>query len=91
MLNDTNPSKELPQSTVVLPSLSRVDALSVDDSKKKAIKELLLTSREIIDHPYNSSWWKQHVLQFINQHHDQIREEIKARNAGYANFGGEHH
>ncbi|MBO9698569.1 MAG: DUF4157 domain-containing protein [Sporocytophaga sp.] len=90
MLNDPNPSKALPKSTIVLPPLSRVDALPVNDTKKQAIKDLLQTSREIIDHPYDSSWWKQHVINFINQHHDQILEEIKARNAGYVNFGGEH-
>ncbi|WP_045467828.1 HET-C-related protein, partial [Sporocytophaga myxococcoides] len=91
LLNDPSPAKALPRSTIVLPSLSRVDSLAVDDSKKQAIKDLLQTSREIIDHPFDSTWWRQHVISFINQHHDQILEEIKARNAGYANFGGEHH
>ncbi|MCR6641940.1 MAG: DUF4157 domain-containing protein [Sporocytophaga sp.] len=79
LLNDPNPAKALPRSTIVLPSLSRVDSLAVDDSKKQAIKELLQTSREIIDHPFDSTWWRQHVISFINQHHDQILEEIKSK------------
>ncbi|WP_051312899.1 eCIS core domain-containing protein [Sporocytophaga myxococcoides] len=91
LLNDPNPSKALQNSIITLPSLSRVDSLPVNDSQKQAIKDLLQTSREIIDHPFDSTWWKQHVISFISQHHDQILEEIKARNAGYANFGGEHH
>lgn len=85
MLNDPAPTKELQSSIINLPAYNtqKINA-------KPGLKDLLDTSRKIINHPYESDWWKKHVIDFVNQHSAQVVEEIKARNAGYTNMGGEH-
>jgi hypothetical protein len=84
-LNNASPNAALSSSEVKLPELTtpRVTA-------KPGLKALLEASRMIINHPYESTWWKQHVIDFANQHSKQLMEEIRARNAGYTNMGGEH-
>lgn len=89
-INGGKSTNAITPTSVNLPSLSSVDGLAVDAGKKTAIKELLKTSREIIDHPYKNDWWKVHVTSFINAHSAQIMEEINARNSGIAHFGGLH-
>ncbi|MCU0430829.1 MAG: DUF4157 domain-containing protein [Cytophagaceae bacterium] len=84
-LNDSSPNKALVSSMVKLPELT-----SARIAARPGLKALLETSRMIINHPFESTWWKQHVVDFANQHSKQLMEEIKARNAGYTNMGGEH-
>lgn len=70
----------LSRSVITLPSL-----------KGNKYESLLMASRKIIDHPYASTWWKPYVASFMRKNSTQIMDEIRARNAGYAHFEGEHH
>lgn len=81
----------IPSNTIKLPKYTSLNAMSIDGNKKAAIKGLLDTSRKIIDHPYNNDWWKAHITAFMTAHSKQITEEIRARNAGYVKFDGNHH
>ena len=72
-LDDT--SNELEQKNVTLPSLDKVT--------NPKIKALLETARMIINHPHETTWWKQHVVKFAKANKEQLTEEVKARNAGY--------
>lgn len=71
------PPTTLQQSTVTLPSLA---------SQPAHIRDMLQTSRNLITHPYEHNWWVTLVTNFIQQHPDQIANEIRARNLGYAVF-----
>jgi hypothetical protein len=79
----SSPTNPLAQQTLTLPSLANV--------ANPAVKGLLETSRMIINHPYENNWWEPHVKKFLVDHPEQIAEEIRARNAGYVKFDGNHH
>jgi len=77
-----DPNNALKQENVNLPSFNNVPNPNV--------KALLETSRMIINHPYENDWWKPHVVDFMKKHSAQMAEEVRARNAGYVKFDGNH-
>jgi hypothetical protein len=70
----TGKTEELRYAEVTLPSI---------DKEPPAVKLLLETSRDIINHPYDTTWWKDIVKNFILDHPQQVVTEIKMKNAGY--------
>lgn len=61
------------------------------------VRDVLETARMIMNHPYDANWWHDVVRQYIQNHPDQIRNDIMARNEGVPFFrrpgesGGHHH
>ncbi|MFF1909546.1 DUF4157 domain-containing protein [Kitasatospora sp. NPDC058218] len=58
---------------VTLPALS---------SRPPGLRHLLEESRLLVDHPYESTWWEQTVIEHIRAHADQIATDIAARSSG---------
>ncbi|NMM50761.1 eCIS core domain-containing protein [Marinigracilibium pacificum] len=64
--------------------------MTSQNSGNSKIDNLINTSRQIIDHPKENSWWKPIMMEYINANKEVMKDYIKARNMGYATFRGKH-
>jgi hypothetical protein len=77
----------LPVTNITLPDASRtIDAAWQGGRRGPALQALIEESRLIMNHPYESTWWVQLVIDHINSFPAQTLADIEARNAGYATF-----
>lgn len=51
-----------------------------------AVRDLVMTSRRIVGHPYDDAWWRADMHAYIERNAAQFAEEVRARNAGWAGF-----
>jgi hypothetical protein len=53
------------------------------------VQDLLQTSRMILDHPFNSTWWEKPMTDYLAKNKNRVALEVKMRNAGYNELEGQ--
>jgi hypothetical protein len=73
--------RQLAVHAVAWPSLQTDGA---GGTRSPARVALIAESRRLLNHPYESDWWRATLTRYIQTHAARIRTDIEARNAGYA-------